>query len=613
VWRPHYPPRSALRRRSATCCVASSQQHQPGSAATAAASHPGARSGPEPATLVLIDLLVPAAQPAARAPRAVLAAWFWPFDRTRLFLLWRRRRLTAHGGSRLTGGRRPQRFLICCAMATPRGAARPARILPGSSSGGGGGGGGGRKRQQPQRFSAERFVGSYARQPSGPSKRRRRKQPQSVEMPTVGAQVQVYYPRSRGGLGWELGRVSSVFPRRGTFRVSYPPPPAHRATDDGPAVVAADSADDRAISRDGDADDGGACGAAVGVASSSGWTEEAEHIPTAQHGVIWRRARGRPGAHRSLRCRSRRAAVQASSSSAMAAPRGAARPACTGGSSSSGGGGSGSGRKRQQPQRFGVERFLGSYARQPSGPSKRRRRQPPPPPSVEMPTVGGQVRTSAYRGVSWLKKTGQWRAQIRHQGRDQYLGCFADEGDAAWAYDARARQLHGAAARLNFPGEGERQGTARARQGTARERVDPPSRPSAAHTLLSAAGRNANPKRPLRRSRRAAAVPEVAVSDVVAAAAGDEVDAAGGAVQSSVARAMELSVVRELFSIFDADGDGRLSKEEFALYLRGIKLWGTEGWGQHEGFTDDDWAERWPTECQKFECTTGEITVALLN
>ena len=81
----------------------------------------------------------------------------------------------------------------------------------------------------------------------------------------------------------------------------------------------------------------------------------------------------------------------------------------------------------------------------------------------------------------------------------------------------------------------------------------------------------------------------------------------------AIARAMELSVVRELFSVFDADGDGLLSQEEFAMFLRGIKLWGTEAWGQHEGFTDDDWAQRWPGECQKFECTTGEIAVAVLN
>eukprot|EP01047_Picozoa_sp_COSAG01_P001985 COSAG01_NODE_49_length_31891_cov_29.945773_27_plen_497_part_00 len=83
--------------------------------------------------------------------------------------------------------------------------------------------------------------------------------------------------------------------------------------------------------------------------------------------------------------------------------------------------------------------------------------------------------TSAYRGVSWSKQHGQWCATIMHQGRNQHLGCFADEGDAARAYDARARQLHGASARLNFPGEGER-------QGRAVQRVNPPSHSSAART-----------------------------------------------------------------------------------------------------------------------------------
>jgi hypothetical protein len=91
-------------------------------------------------------------------------------------------------------------------------------------------------------------------------------------------------------------------------------------------------------------------------------------------------------------------------------------------------------------------------------------------PSIRPWSVHGpSIPTSAYRGVSWFKQTGKWFAQIGHQGRHENLGCFADEGDAARAYDVRARQLHGASAQLNFPGEGER-------QGTALQRVDPHSR-----------------------------------------------------------------------------------------------------------------------------------------
>jgi hypothetical protein len=79
---------------------------------------------------------------------------------------------------------------------------------------------------------------------------------------------------------------------------------------------------------------------------------------------------------------------------------------------------------------------------------------------------GQQLRTSAYRGVGWCKRTGKFYASLRDKTRSQHLGYFATEDEAAQAYDARARQLRGVAARLNFPGEGER-------QGTAQQRVDP--------------------------------------------------------------------------------------------------------------------------------------------
>jgi hypothetical protein len=79
---------------------------------------------------------------------------------------------------------------------------------------------------------------------------------------------------------------------------------------------------------------------------------------------------------------------------------------------------------------------------------------------------GQQARTSAYRGVGWCKRTGKWYASLWDKGHSQHLGYFATEGEAAQAYDARARQLRGVVAQLNFPGEGER-------QGTAQQRVDP--------------------------------------------------------------------------------------------------------------------------------------------
>lgn len=49
-----------------------------------------------------------------------------------------------------------------------------------------------------------------------------------------------------------------------------------------------------------------------------------------------------------------------------------------------------------------------------------------------------QGRTSRFRGVCWLRRDQVWRAQIKSGGKTCYLGCFADEEDAARAYDASA-------------------------------------------------------------------------------------------------------------------------------------------------------------------------------
>jgi len=59
--------------------------------------------------------------------------------------------------------------------------------------------------------------------------------------------------------------------------------------------------------------------------------------------------------------------------------------------------------------------------------------------------------TSHYKGVSWFDIRSKWRASIGYNGRNHHLGLFADEVDAARAYDAKARELFGDIARLNFP------------------------------------------------------------------------------------------------------------------------------------------------------------------
>jgi hypothetical protein len=63
-----------------------------------------------------------------------------------------------------------------------------------------------------------------------------------------------------------------------------------------------------------------------------------------------------------------------------------------------------------------------------------------------------QQRTSSrYKGVYWCKERRHWRAYIRVAGQMRWLGRFADEGDAARAYDAAALAAWGEFARLNFP------------------------------------------------------------------------------------------------------------------------------------------------------------------
>lgn len=58
---------------------------------------------------------------------------------------------------------------------------------------------------------------------------------------------------------------------------------------------------------------------------------------------------------------------------------------------------------------------------------------------------------SGYKGVSWHKHTRKFQSQIRHDGKVIYLGYFDNPIDAAVVYDAKAKELHGEFARVNFP------------------------------------------------------------------------------------------------------------------------------------------------------------------
>ena len=58
--------------------------------------------------------------------------------------------------------------------------------------------------------------------------------------------------------------------------------------------------------------------------------------------------------------------------------------------------------------------------------------------------------TSKFKGVSWDRSGCKWRAQIRHDGTNIYLGLFDDELEAACTYDAKAKELFGEFAYVNF-------------------------------------------------------------------------------------------------------------------------------------------------------------------
>lgn len=64
---------------------------------------------------------------------------------------------------------------------------------------------------------------------------------------------------------------------------------------------------------------------------------------------------------------------------------------------------------------------------------------------------------SGFKGVTLTNpRTGLWKARIGVDMRTVCIGYFATAEDAARAYDAAARELHGEFATFNFPMPGER-------------------------------------------------------------------------------------------------------------------------------------------------------------
>jgi len=59
--------------------------------------------------------------------------------------------------------------------------------------------------------------------------------------------------------------------------------------------------------------------------------------------------------------------------------------------------------------------------------------------------------TSGYKGVMWRGNRRHWIAEIAFEGKTIYIGSYKQKIAAARAYDAKAIELHGEFARLNFP------------------------------------------------------------------------------------------------------------------------------------------------------------------
>jgi len=58
--------------------------------------------------------------------------------------------------------------------------------------------------------------------------------------------------------------------------------------------------------------------------------------------------------------------------------------------------------------------------------------------------------SSLFKGVGWNRRGEMWQAYITVNGKMTHLGLFADEHEAAQAYDVAARERFGVFARVNF-------------------------------------------------------------------------------------------------------------------------------------------------------------------
>ena len=61
----------------------------------------------------------------------------------------------------------------------------------------------------------------------------------------------------------------------------------------------------------------------------------------------------------------------------------------------------------------------------------------------------GKECKSLFKGVTWHQERQKWRAKINFQGKEIYLGRFANEKEAAAAYNKAAIEYYGAFAKIN--------------------------------------------------------------------------------------------------------------------------------------------------------------------
>lgn len=59
-------------------------------------------------------------------------------------------------------------------------------------------------------------------------------------------------------------------------------------------------------------------------------------------------------------------------------------------------------------------------------------------------------KTSKYRGVSFMKNLGKFKAEISINGKNKHLGLFLTEKEAALAYNTKAIEIRGIFANLNI-------------------------------------------------------------------------------------------------------------------------------------------------------------------